>query len=240
MNVTVNLADTNACGVYAITNLSNCKKYIGSTGVSFRRRWTEHRRLLRKGEHTARHLQKSWKKHGECNFEFSALCVCDAIHVIEMEQYFIDFFNSANEEFGYNQSPAAGSQLGIKRSPETIEKMRAAMIGHGHSEATRAKMSKTRTGRKHSSEHALAISRGLVGKMKHSEETREKIAAGHRGKKISLEHKHKLHAAAHTPEAESKRVASRAGYRHSPETIEKIRLSNIASKSKTKASLQLN
>lgn len=216
MNTIVNLKDISACGVYAISNLLSGKKYIGSTGVSFRRRWTEHRRLLRNGQHHARQLQNSWSKNGELNFEFSILCVCDAVHVLEMEQYFIDFFNSGNCEFGYNQTPTAGSQLGIKRRPETLAKMSAAMMGKRMSPESEAKRVASFKKVKRTKEWGAAISRGLMDKKK-SEQAKLNIKA-----------------------SQPKRIASRAGYRYSPETIEKIRLSNINIKAKNKLTFQQN
>lgn len=58
-------------GVYKIENILSKKVYIGSTVNSFSQRWNSHASQLRRGIHFNKHLQNSWNKHGEVNFEFS-------------------------------------------------------------------------------------------------------------------------------------------------------------------------
>ena len=98
-----NLDDLGKTGVYCITNLINGKLYIGSTRDSFRSRWKGHIKLLRKGNHPNTHLQQSFIKYGEDNFEFSILeVVSDKGLVLDREQEYINSLNVCNPGIGYN------------------------------------------------------------------------------------------------------------------------------------------
>lgn len=64
------------CAIYQIKNLINNKIYIGSS-VDVVDRWREHKRSLKKSSHHSTHLQRSWNKYGEKNFEFSLIEIVD-------------------------------------------------------------------------------------------------------------------------------------------------------------------
>lgn len=93
-------------GIYSITNTINQKKYIGSSKHIYSR-WREHKRLLKKNKHHSGHLQKSWNKYGEDSFKFDVVCECDCSELLLKEQYYIDYYKSYQEEFGYNISSTA-------------------------------------------------------------------------------------------------------------------------------------
>jgi hypothetical protein len=78
-------------------------------------------------------------------------------------------------------------------------------------EATRAKMSASQRGRKHSEDTKKKIGIGSRGKIM-SQEAREKIGNVHRGK-------------VETAETRARKSAAHKGKKHSPETIEKMRKS---------------
>lgn len=79
----------NVCGIYKIINLINGKFYIGSS-KNLRNRLWKHRSLLRHNKHHNPHLQNSWDKYGEDNFDYCILEVCDEKCQYEREQYYID------------------------------------------------------------------------------------------------------------------------------------------------------
>lgn len=90
--------------IYAIINLKNGKKYIGST-TNFSRRKVKHLYLLNKGEHHSLSLQHSWNKNISNDYVF---------HVIEKlsenedmyikEQYYLDLYKTYDKKYGYNMS----------------------------------------------------------------------------------------------------------------------------------------
>ena len=56
--------------IYGIKNKINSKVYVGKTQTSFGDRWDCHKAKLRNNKHDNTHLQRSWNKYGEDNFEF--------------------------------------------------------------------------------------------------------------------------------------------------------------------------
>jgi bifunctional DNA-binding transcriptional regulator/antitoxin component of YhaV-PrlF toxin-antitoxin module len=111
-------------GIYKITNIENKKVYIGSS-INIWDRYKEHRKTLRRNKHHSKHLQKSWNKYGEDSFTFEVIeIVYDKDNLIEREQYWMDKYESYNDEKGYNINPNAGSQLGRKVPKENREKFK--------------------------------------------------------------------------------------------------------------------
>jgi group I intron endonuclease len=150
-------------GIYKIENILNGKKYIGSA-TDLRARQILHWRQLEKEIHHSRRLQRAWNKYGPDNFQFHIILICDKQNLICYEQLIIDLYLSANKKYGYNICPIAGSALGIKRSEETLAKLRARRA----SVETRALQSLRAKQRKPSQNQlmALAAQRGLPRSLK--------------------------------------------------------------------------
>ena len=109
------------CGVYQITNILTGKFYIGSS-VNIAHRWRHHIWHAKGQTNVSRYrLQHALAKHGEEMFEFEVLEECEPIKevILAREQHYIDTLKP-----DYNILLIAGSRLGTKHSPETIEKMR--------------------------------------------------------------------------------------------------------------------
>lgn len=102
------MAKDKICGVYCIKNLTNNKKYIGSS-IDIYGRWQSHKNDLKNNNHHSRHLQKSYNYYGEENFIYYILEQCDKNILIQREQYWIDKYNTSNKKYGYNISPIAGA-----------------------------------------------------------------------------------------------------------------------------------
>ena len=88
--------------IYAIINLQNGKKYIGST-TNFSRRKREHLNDLKKGKHHSISLQRSWNKNTEEDYKFIILeHVEDNTKLLEREQHFLNKYLSFEKDKGYN------------------------------------------------------------------------------------------------------------------------------------------
>lgn len=88
-------------GIYYIENLINNKKYIGQSN-NIKDRWRRHISELNKNKHHNDYLQKSWNKYGENNFMFEIIEYCSIENLDDREQYWIDFYNTMDRDFGYN------------------------------------------------------------------------------------------------------------------------------------------
>lgn len=154
-------------GVYQIINVVNGKLYVGSsTNVKYRL-W-EHRHNLLLNRHDNRYLQNAWNKYGESSFRFEILFYCEKERLLQKEQEMIDLYQSAKGK-GYNLCSIAGNCLGIKRSKETIEKMKGNTNGKGRkgckqAQDTIAKMSKSKLGKPSNmkGKHHSAFSKELM------------------------------------------------------------------------------
>jgi len=214
-------------GIYAIVSAVNSRQYIGSS-TDIPRRWSGHLSQLRKNIHHSIHLQRAWNKYGEDAFEFVVLEECPAEQLLDREQHYFDLHPDK-----YNCAPVAGSQLGIKRSPETLARMSAAQMGRKHSPETVAKRNATNTGRKNSLETREKMRQAALGRVI-SPEQRAKISSSLKGNKnatgqiISAEHRRKIGEATRgrkdSDETRAKKSAALTGHKHTLASIEKMRL----------------
>ena len=130
-------------GIYQIYNPINNKRYVGSS-INIERRFKEHISALKANRHHNQHLQNAWNKYGD-QLKFEVLEYCEPEYLIETEQYYIDYYNSADRKYGYNidkyvshfghhlsdetRKKLSEKAKGRKLSKEAIEKMRLAMTG---------------------------------------------------------------------------------------------------------------
>lgn len=121
-NGQINLPKT--AGIYAIVNILNNKKYIGSTS-NFNKRYRQHFNLLSKNKHVNSHLQYAFNKYGNSSFEFWILEQCEDIPdtLLLLEQKYI------NSDGDYNICKIAGKTTGIKgKAHEVSEYQRSKII----------------------------------------------------------------------------------------------------------------
>ncbi len=128
-------------GIYGIKNIISNKIYIGK-GKSISSRFASHKYALRNNKHVNPHLQNSWNKHTEENFNFFIIERCAIENLCEKEEYWINFFNSINDEFGFNL-------------------MKPGRENYSHSKETIEKMSRVKKGKKITEEHCENIKLSL-------------------------------------------------------------------------------
>lgn len=109
-------------GVYEWFNRTTSKSYIGSS-VNIQQRRDSHLQALRSNRHSNRHLQAAFNKHGETSFEFRIVQETTKAELLQVEQFWIDFYNATNPKVGYNILPIAGRTSGVLRTAETKTKI---------------------------------------------------------------------------------------------------------------------
>lgn len=116
----------NAPGIYEIHNKINDKRYIGQS-IHIRARVLKHINLLNKKEHENNHLQCSWNKYGEKNFEVNVLEYCSVDELDSKEDYYIAKYKSNDNQYGFNYRIDNKTNRGLKWSEEQREKMMTAI-----------------------------------------------------------------------------------------------------------------
>lgn len=98
-------------GIYKITNLINGKIYIGQS-INIQQRWKAHRTrpFYKEGEQYQIPLYRAIRKYGLQNFSFEVIEECFENQLNEKEQYYIEYYDTTNQDKGYNLTK--GGQTG--------------------------------------------------------------------------------------------------------------------------------
>ena len=107
-------------GIYAIVNIVNGNRYVGSSKDIYGR-WVQHQNELNKNKHHNSHLQRAWNLYTKEVFEFRILeQTDDNIQILfEREQFWYDYYRDKNIIL-YNVSPIAATSSG----PITIDDLK--------------------------------------------------------------------------------------------------------------------
>jgi group I intron endonuclease len=150
--------------IYKVTNKITEKIYIGKTANKFNKRRNQHKHSALNGNSNT-YFHKAIRKYGWDNFEWEIIEECgNNDFLCEREVYWINFYNTMNNEKGYNLTNGGEG-----------------LVGFNPNEESRKKMSNSHKGVKLSEEHRKAIGEGQKGRVI-SEETRKKIGDAQRGK----------------------------------------------------------
>lgn len=170
------------CGIYCIENTATGQKYIGQS-VDIKRRFVAHRCALNNETHPNSHLQRSWNKYGPDMFNFYIICECEDIDLDEQEIYYITYFDTLNENFGFNMQ--GGGQATHTITEEVKKKIGDANRGHKHTDESKQKMSVSRMGHPY-------YGGGQPNGFKHTEDAKQKLRDYNLGKTLSGETRSKI------------------------------------------------
>lgn len=126
-------------GIYKITNSINGKVYIGKT-VNFYVRYKSYISYLRNNSPSInRYLKRSIDKYGFENFNFEVVEFCDIENLPKREEYWIKYYDSINQEFGYNlrldtDQGLITHQLTREKLSESLRNQWKSGLRSGHSE----------------------------------------------------------------------------------------------------------
>jgi group I intron endonuclease len=203
---------TKIVGIYVICvqrHNGESAYYVGQT-VDFTERTKQHLRALRAGRHDNVHLQRCFNKYGEMaiSFELIARVERDKQKLTEHEQNTLDLYANA---FGSRailnvMMECVSSHLGVKRRPESVEKLAKAIRG------------KKRTPEQNEANRLRSMGRHM------SEETRKKISDALKQRPVADASRAALDKARTDPKRlENLRIAKAASnYSPSQETRDKI------------------
>ena len=104
-------------GIYKIT-FANDHYYIGQA-VDTNRRFSQHKRELKKGVHTNSRLQNCYNKYGVPVFEVIEECVKEDLNSIESKY----LYDNVDNDLCCNFCKEGRSQSGMKRSDESKKKI---------------------------------------------------------------------------------------------------------------------
>src|SRR6266498_4437490 len=170
-------------GIYKITCTANKRIYIGSA-LNLRERRRAHFGALRRNEHINKHLQNAWNKYGPDVFTFEVLEYVLPMSLTAREQYWFNREKPFGRK-GFNVDREAGSRLGNKHTPETIEKLSLSHMGKKQAPETIEKRIAPLRGKKRSPEAIESMRQARLGK-KMSPESKKRMSQAKLGNQYQL------------------------------------------------------
>jgi len=184
------------CGIYCFTHIESGRQYCGQS-IDCAERFKQHTTPKK----ASNGIKGAIMKYGVDAFSFQILEECKREELNDRETWWIAELGTLAPG-GYNLTGGGGAATvvseetrtrmsakakGRTHSPESIEKCRAAKIGHIVSDETKEKIRAANVGKTASPEACAKMTATRKGKLLSSEH-RERISAGHIGKTQSAEH----------------------------------------------------
>ncbi len=108
--------------IYLVTNRLTGKQYVGQTlHEDIEIRWNQHRRVCEKS--LGRHIASAYKKHGIDNFKFQVICICFDEACNDLEEYYINKFNTLTPN-GYNLREGGNNSKHSEESKQLMSQNR--------------------------------------------------------------------------------------------------------------------
>lgn len=162
--------------VYMHENKVNHKRYFGITSRDVWERWGS----KGNGYYRNTHFYNSIKKYGWDNFDHTIIAEgLTHQEALDMERYLITYYHTNHRDYGYNLDN--GGSGGGKMSDETKQKLRESHLGRHHSNESKMRMSKAKSGKNNPNYgkklpewHKQALMQGRM-KSEYTQEQREKL-----------------------------------------------------------------
>lgn len=169
--------------VYIVHNIVNNKVYVGKTNDP-KKRWRKHvEAAMSDREDHKFYIHRAIKKYGADNFIFTSIQEFGTEREQDLaEKYWIRYFNSRNNKFGYNLTDGGEGCVGRIVSQPTKDKISSSLTGHVVLRSTRDKIiskliniekpqvfknkiSKARTGTVHAPSTKIKLSAAKLGEL---------------------------------------------------------------------------
>lgn len=222
--------------IYKIENKINGKIYIGQTTVGLQERIKGHK-------YSNYYVGRAIKEYGIENFAIDVVEECKTLDELnEREMFWIAYYNCKVPN-GYNLTDGGEGTPGRPTSAETRAKISKSLTGKHHSEESRQNMSKASKGHPKSIEMRKKLSATNKGKKPtaaiearkgchHSDDTKKKLSALKKGKKRSSEIRKRISDGhkGHSVSQETRDKISKANTGHEVSQELKEKLAAIHSK----------
>lgn len=156
----------NFSGIYCIRQISKELYYIGQTSMPFAKRFWNHRWKLNDNSHDNKHLQNSWNKYGENDFEFKVLYILkDGDDIDQIEIQYIEKYDSYKNGFNMTTGGDGKRNCPMSENAKKIvgEKNRIHNLGKKASEETKEKMRNSSRHKTPSKENLQKLRESRIG-----------------------------------------------------------------------------
>lgn len=108
-------------GIYQIRNTADGKRYIGRT-INLNKRKRDHFWALENNRHNNNHMQRAYNKNPNA-FVFEIVEECETEKLNEREVYWISYYNTMDDRYGYNQCEGGKTTNGYHFTDEAKKKI---------------------------------------------------------------------------------------------------------------------
>ena len=116
-------------GIYKIINLINNKVYIGQSRC-IKKRWKNHKITYHNSNSKAYNypLYRAMRKYGIENFQFEIIENCSIEELNDREKYWISYYHSNNNDYGYNQDDGGYASHPLKLNKIQVDEIIEALL----------------------------------------------------------------------------------------------------------------